>query len=544
MKTYIYSVRSILIVCLFLMLGDTLAQEVKTIKPSSILSSDGDFWLKDALKTPENQYWCAGNAHGSTHQGPLNVQGYVFQLDSNLDVLQAFELVLGGIATEGFGVQNIHLLDSNKFLISGFLENEESFFWHAFNDSGGTIWSQKVSANTGAYHLNTEIGQEGTIFSVSNKGSVYKINRNGQLQQTSKIDLLGGTVLNLDIDTGALFVSAGYQADFHGDVSALVLKLDTNFNAIWAVEVPSVKFSDHYTISGLKSMSNGDVVSSFINEDAQETVLMRVDSSGNHVWSRILEWSANTYPSILPKDIIEKSNGNVVFGIDATINVSPAPPSDGSAETYVLMETFADGTMVAQRSYRDRRLLGIYCWIEGSLSMGKLLETEPNKIGIFGSQYVSCGNTVREQSPFIVEVDANLNSCIDSAINISNYDSNLGLASVSVAINAQNDTLAQSDISLSTIGFFELDLCGPLGVSGQDKPLVETYPNPANNQLFFKGIRHVEFKLEVFNFAGQLLASKQLNRNTPMNLENLVPGTYIYKIQDGDVSRVGRFVKL
>jgi len=74
---------------------------------------------------------------------------------------------------------------------------------------------------------------------------------------------------------------------------------------------------------------------------------------------------------------------------------------------------------------------------------------------------------------------------------------------------------------------------------------IEIYPNPAKNRIYIT-LQNSRFPvvLELLNMEGQLLsASKLISNSSSVNIENLKPGIYIYRLsKNGERIKTGKLI--
>jgi hypothetical protein len=93
------------------------------------------------------------------------------------------------------------------------------------------------------------------------------------------------------------------------------------------------------------------------------------------------------------------------------------------------------------------------------------------------------------------------------------------------------EVLVDHDIELTA--FFE-----PTGVDENGLPLVDLYPNPANDKIHIEGLEG-ENRVQIYNAYGMLVKTVSINGDDEIDISELTSGYYILRI-DG---RAMRFVK-
>lgn len=74
------------------------------------------------------------------------------------------------------------------------------------------------------------------------------------------------------------------------------------------------------------------------------------------------------------------------------------------------------------------------------------------------------------------------------------------------------------------------------------KEMVVVYPNPANNSLAFKNTGRYQ-RFTINDMTGNVLMQGSLDADTPINISQLPPGFYIYKLKGKSIITSGKFKK-
>ena len=74
---------------------------------------------------------------------------------------------------------------------------------------------------------------------------------------------------------------------------------------------------------------------------------------------------------------------------------------------------------------------------------------------------------------------------------------------------------------------------------------LNVYPNPAQEELYvdFENANSYSSTIELFDMSGKRLATESMNHLTILNIENLNPGLYLYRVSNGQGAVSGRFIK-
>ena len=62
------------------------------------------------------------------------------------------------------------------------------------------------------------------------------------------------------------------------------------------------------------------------------------------------------------------------------------------------------------------------------------------------------------------------------------------------------------------------------------KEAVHFYPNPAGQEITLKFDSPNTVKLQIYNLAGNLIQSQQVQSNKPVNIEQLTNGLYLFRL--------------
>lgn len=105
--------------------------------------------------------------------------------------------------------------------------------------------------------------------------------------------------------------------------------------------------------------------------------------------------------------------------------------------------------------------------------------------------------------------------------------------------------LESSDVGqwgMNTPAYFALDnLAIPtLGTEKLNKGDYAVYPNPANNEITFKGLTG---EISIFNAYGQIVSTVSANGLNTIDISALAAGTYTYKVISASTVASGKFVK-
>jgi len=106
-------------------------------------------------------------------------------------------------------------------------------------------------------------------------------------------------------------------------------------------------------------------------------------------------------------------------------------------------------------------------------------------------------------------------------------------------------TLESSDVGgfgMNTPAYFALDnfTYGSLSVNEAAASSLSVYPNPANDNITFKGLTG---KLSIYSTTGQLMETAELNGLNEINLKNYHVGTYLYSVETSNGVINDRFVR-
>ncbi|MGB0984935.1 MAG: VPS10 domain-containing protein [Saprospiraceae bacterium] len=73
---------------------------------------------------------------------------------------------------------------------------------------------------------------------------------------------------------------------------------------------------------------------------------------------------------------------------------------------------------------------------------------------------------------------------------------------------------------------------------------IQLYPNPliTGQQLYIKSDSQLSFYLELFSISGQKILGKQISANQSLDLSDLPKGTYIYKIENQEIGKIGQLL--
>lgn len=86
-------------------------------------------------------------------------------------------------------------------------------------------------------------------------------------------------------------------------------------------------------------------------------------------------------------------------------------------------------------------------------------------------------------------------------------------------------------------------VCNKTNISEIDNELnINTYPNPADNQLNIVGLNNLNYSIEIYNAIGQLQLT--VNNSNTIDVAALVKGIYFIKIQVGNQAKIIKFVKV
>jgi hypothetical protein len=96
--------------------------------------------------------------------------------------------------------------------------------------------------------------------------------------------------------------------------------------------------------------------------------------------------------------------------------------------------------------------------------------------------------------------------------------------------------------------FQQLDLDGTINYSDlrtvrkEESKDVHIYPNPLglNQQLFIQSNSELPLRIELFTIQGPLVLAKQILNKQYLDLSELEPGAYVYKIENVEVETMGK----
>ena len=74
---------------------------------------------------------------------------------------------------------------------------------------------------------------------------------------------------------------------------------------------------------------------------------------------------------------------------------------------------------------------------------------------------------------------------------------------------------------------------------------LNVYPNPAQEELYvdFENANSYSSTIELFDMSGKRLTTESMNQLTILNIENLNPGLYLYRVSNSQGAVSGRFIK-
>lgn len=91
------------------------------------------------------------------------------------------------------------------------------------------------------------------------------------------------------------------------------------------------------------------------------------------------------------------------------------------------------------------------------------------------------------------------------------------------------------------------DRCDPCNVGIEEGIMgaLNVYPNPAQEELYvdFENANSYSSTIELFDMSGKRLTTESMNQLTILNIENLNPGLYLYRVSNSQGAVSGRFVK-
>ena len=74
--------------------------------------------------------------------------------------------------------------------------------------------------------------------------------------------------------------------------------------------------------------------------------------------------------------------------------------------------------------------------------------------------------------------------------------------------------------------------------------LINTYPNPAHNQLYISNLQLIDkVSLRVIDITGKVVLKLNDYRGGPLNIAVLKPGSYIIQLQSESLNYFGKFIK-
>lgn len=85
------------------------------------------------------------------------------------------------------------------------------------------------------------------------------------------------------------------------------------------------------------------------------------------------------------------------------------------------------------------------------------------------------------------------------------------------------------------------EICG-LGISSLNDPAIRIYPTVSDGIFYVDGLSEKSAALSVYNFAGQLLATKQVSGNTTLDLTAFPPGMYLVHVLSGNSISVKKVI--
>lgn len=78
----------------------------------------------------------------------------------------------------------------------------------------------------------------------------------------------------------------------------------------------------------------------------------------------------------------------------------------------------------------------------------------------------------------------------------------------------------------------------------QKATIITVFPNPTEDELRINGVNNVPYHITLFDSRGSIVIDESFMGEGTLNLQNLTPGFYFYRINDGVTLYTGRVVKL
>lgn len=377
------------------------------------------------------------------------------------------------------------------------------------NSFGDTLWTKKYVSINETFARSMQQTSDGgfimagsAIVSSNEDYLLMKTDSLGNLQWSRKYGAYSmDRPSNVIEVAGSGYIISGLSQSFGGGDEIYIVKTDLNGNLIWSKtyggasdDLPFCTINAHnnqYVVLSLTRSFNG------LNEDFY---LLKIDSSGNLVWSKVYDVGLYDSPSYITST---NDNGYIITG--TTIGGS-----------YTMKVNSIGDTVWAKN-------------IDISTSYGNCLtKTFDNGYAFLSYRYNTplFGNC-------IIKTDSLATSCTQTFIpvNIISHTTSSSIATTTTSLISFSVSsipmLINSRGKVTTI-------CNPIGVNEQSEKhnFIKIYPNPNNGSFSIEMSDSIsENNFELFNIFGQkVLEQKISNGQNKIITTNLASGLYNYLI--------------
>lgn len=475
---------------------------------------------------------------------------------------QRFEKVIEfGFYTIG---QRIISLPDSGYLIVGFsMDVFESALAIRLDKNGDTLWTRGFGNEH--YSLDAVMTEDSGFLMVGSvadpsidRSCLWKISHDGNLQWSKRIssDTVSNSFFTSIEKIGDNYFLGGvidneFVSGTGGD-SPMLMKIDSSGNVIWSRMY--YREFESYGVLSMKLTSDYNIIMTGV---ADSTYALKIDTLGNIIW-------AKTYSEGFFSSVAETADHGFVFsGFD--FNSDCVLTKTDSGGNLVWMKAYADVTdPFSVIAGADGTILTAVTYFSGAGSHAAILKTDSAGVPLHLSAYFPL--------PTADDAGADIQATYDSGF-VFLYQKDDGNGDMMVALAFMDSLLSSGcEFSVPLPQYMPISLQGsPLNFqiytsyssSGTTMPVysgvyqafncagphveelenfsIKVYPTISEGLINFSADK--EIQLVIYNSAGQFVKSGDFKGEKTIDLTDLSDGIYFYRATSGEQKQIsGKFV--